>query len=184
MASRISLLRSHIKKATEAELRTTAIVTLRGLPFYAQRGGEGCVRAWGFTAGVNTTFQYPVPAPSPGGTLLLDAFMDDELEEANGEGVDWFGKTGATKERLALHVYPSIKEAPYWLKKKSSHPIEDYDGGLFAMLKAWATEPLTGEKDVILEWHFFQVNRVSFTGKPNELHGPQGSKMFLTFERD
>lgn len=161
----------------------TAIVTLDGLPYHAQYGLErGCVRAWGFTAGINSTFQYATKRASVGGSILLDKFVDDEFHEANGEGVDWFGITGTTKERLRLQLYPSVNQAPYWVKGRKEYPVPEYDNGLFAMLRAKATDPMSGETVVAMEWHFFQTNKVSFSGRQNSLRGPQGSSMFISFE--
>ena len=91
-------------------------------------GGFGKIegaRPASFTGGYNSTFVYDLTPEGLTGSLVLSAWVDQELHGTNNEGVDWTDAEGvARQEQVEFHIYRSVwaavgvfpRRSPDWYK--------------------------------------------------------------------
>lgn len=161
--------------------RCTAVLTFSGFPMFAQPAlSESGVPMWGFSHGINSTFQYELDRqrlPS----VILQVQLDAEMSAQNGEGVDVFTRHGTKKQPLAVTLYTSIARAPYWLRP-SRRPGGADGGGMLLVLASRMRSPDTGEMVKVMERAFFQVGDFRADGGENTMKCLQEGVVSISFE--
>lgn len=179
---RMAVIRERVQKADVDGLVLAATVSFSGFPVFAQEAPkETAVKYWGFSHGINATFQYPVLGADSARAIVRTP-VDEEIGGENGEGVDAFTLHGTKKCQLVLTIYSSLISAPFWFKTLGKPPVPEYNGGLFAIMNSQISMPWADEMVKVMEWGFFQTNRVAFNGDVNKLAGPGGAVINLSFE--
>jgi hypothetical protein len=163
----------------------TAVVSMAGFPIFAQESLAGSPGPlWGFSHGINATFQFEVAETRPA-TVILETPIEKEFGAVNGEGVDVFTEHGTKKQQLVLTIYSSIHTCPHWIRREGKKcPVEGFDRGMVARLHARMSNAWTGESVKVMEWHLYQVNRAAFNGDNNAFRHQTGATLDLSFEAD
>lgn len=122
-----------------------------------------------FTSGFNSTFLYDLLPLSGTGAPLLSAWVDQEFEGTNNEGVDWTDSRGEShQEQVEVHIYRSAWAEPGFFTKPSP---SWYKGGMCALVLF-----KVDSQDVRLIFHEFNRTR---TGTPT-LRDKAGRTIMIT----
>ena len=120
--SAMSLCRNIIEAWEEEDPKRRKCLTVSFGGFGVFAGG---LRPASFTPGFNSTFVYDLMPGGLTGSLILSAWVDQELHGTNNEGVDWTGIEGDIhQEQVEFHIYRSTwaahgifpKVSPSWYK--------------------------------------------------------------------
>jgi hypothetical protein len=122
-----------------------------------------------FTEGFNSTFVYDLLPVSGTSAPMLSAWVDQEFDTTNTEGVDWVTPEGVVEqEQVEVHIYRSAWTAVDFFLRPSP---EWYRGGMCALV----TFSIGGKK-FFLTFHEFNRNK---SGIPT-LRDKKGRTIMIT----
>lgn len=121
-----------------------AAITFDGAPLFAMEGlSDGC--SWGFTRGINSTFEIPALDRED---IWVGSTIDHEVDQTNAEGVEWLGPHGTKNVPLGISVFRDHASLPTPIKGR--HPSDH--SGPFMVLRADARCPVSLALITIMEW--------------------------------
>jgi hypothetical protein len=144
------------------------VLSLSGFePWFHRAATSSMAIMWGYTGGINSTFQFPASSWSNGkGDAVAAMFLDEDHGGGNWEGIEWVSKHGVRRARLLVTLMNNEKS-----------------GGIVSF-SSMGEDPLTERAFPIMTWPFRPVEdpgSFDFRERGVRFTGPRGSSVTIFF---